>query len=91
MNENYKGSIELISGLKQKNNLDFPLMEANAVAVYEQDESEVRLDEKLRQLKEDASISEDTKTEIKESIFTDTRYTTLSGKVDENSTSINSP
>lgn len=91
MNENYKGSIELISGLVQKNKGDFPLMEANAVAVYEQDGSEVRLDEKLRQLKEDASISEDTKTEIKESVFTDTRYTTLSGKVDGNSTAINAP
>lgn len=55
MNENYKGSIELISGLKQKNNLDFPLMEASAVAFYEEVQEgdstvvkEIRLPEKLK-------------------------------------------
>ena len=56
MNENYKGTIELISGLKQKNNLDFPLMEASAVAFYEEVQAEdgsttvkeIRLPEKLK-------------------------------------------
>lgn len=56
MSENYKGTIELISGLKQKNNLDFPLMEASAVAFYEEVQAEdgsttvkeIRLPEKLK-------------------------------------------
>ena len=91
MHENYKGSIELISGLKQKNNLNFPLMEANAVAVYEQDGTEVRLDEKLRQLKEDSTISEDTMTSIVESVTTGEKFVALSNKVDANSTAINTP
>ena len=38
----YNGSIELISGLIQKNNADFPLIEASAVAFYE-DGKEIRL------------------------------------------------
>ena len=54
MSENYKGTIELISGLKQKNNLDFPLMEASAVAFYETDSegvtTEIRLPDKLKTL-----------------------------------------
>ena len=43
----YNGSIELISGLIQKNKADFPLIEANAVAFYE-DGKEIRLPEKLQ-------------------------------------------
>ncbi len=56
MSENYKGSIELISGLVQKNKGDFPLMEASAVAFYEETQledgstviTEIRLPEKLK-------------------------------------------
>ena len=43
----YNGSIELISGLIQKNNADFPLIEASAVAFYE-DGKEIRLPEKIQ-------------------------------------------
>lgn len=68
MNENYKGSIELISGLKQKNNLDFPLMEASAVAFYEEvtledgstSVKEIRLPEKLKSV----GISKDEKEQL---------------------------
>lgn len=44
---NYKGSIPLISGIKQANDGDFPLVEAHAVLV---DESGTRLDTKLEEL-----------------------------------------
>lgn len=43
----YKGSIELISGLKQANNQDFPLMDASAIQV---DDEGTRLDEALKML-----------------------------------------
>lgn len=46
---NYKGSVTLISGIKQANDGTFPLLEANAVQV---DEAGTRLDEKLTELKE---------------------------------------
>lgn len=46
--DNYTGSVELISGVKQKNNSDFPLMEAHSVQV---DEEGKRLDEALAELK----------------------------------------
>jgi hypothetical protein len=59
MSENYKGSIELISGLIQKNKGDFPLMEASAVAFYE-DGQEIRLPEKLKSV----GISQDEKDKI---------------------------
>lgn len=92
MNENYKGSIELISGLKQKNDVDFPLMESHAVAVYEDDGTEVRLDEKLRRLKEESSVSEATKKEIVDAavgaVFVDENYTNLQKSVETNSTAI---
>lgn len=39
----YKGSVELISGITQKNNGDFPLVDASAVRVTD----EKRLDEVL--------------------------------------------
>lgn len=45
MGSEYNGSIELISGLKQANGQDFPLMEAHAVQV---DENGTRLDEALK-------------------------------------------
>lgn len=64
----YNGSIELISGLIQKNNADFPLMEASAVAFYEtvQDADgvistkEIRLPDKLKEV----GISEKDKAQI---------------------------
>lgn len=59
--ENYTGSVELISGIKQKNNGDFPLMEAHAVQV---DESGKRLDEALEDL-ESIDIDDDGNGNIK--------------------------
>ena len=47
---NYKGSVTLISGIKQANNGTFPLLEANAVQV---DENGTRLDEKMEELERD--------------------------------------
>ena len=44
---NYSGSVELISGIRQKNDGDFPLMEAHSVQV---DETGKRLDELLDNL-----------------------------------------
>lgn len=46
--ENYTGSVEVISGMKQKNNGDFPLAEAHSIQV---DEDDKRLDEALTELK----------------------------------------
>ncbi len=54
----YKGSIDLISGLRPKNNGDFPLMEAHDILV---DDSNTRLDEKLSLI---ASNIEDTNNSI---------------------------
>ena len=48
----FKGGIELISGLRPKNNGQFPLMQAQDVAFYE-DGKEVRLTEKLELLKDE--------------------------------------
>lgn len=45
--ENYNGSIDLISGLRPKNDGDFPLMQAHDIVV---DENGTRLDEKLESL-----------------------------------------
>lgn len=47
--ENYTGSVELVSGIKQKNNGDFPLMEAHSVQV---DEDGKRLDKSLEEFNE---------------------------------------
>ena len=44
---NYKGSIELLSGLRPKNNKDFPLMQAHDIQV---DENGTRLDEVLENI-----------------------------------------
>ena len=44
---NYPGSVELISGIKQKNNGDFPLLEANAIQINNDGK---RLDEALIEL-----------------------------------------
>lgn len=46
----YKGSIELISGLKQANDQDFPLMNASAIQV---DDEGTRLDEALKNVDKD--------------------------------------
>jgi hypothetical protein len=49
--ENYDGSVELISGLKQKNDGDFPLVEANAVQTRADG---TRLDAELEELRNNA-------------------------------------
>ena len=64
--ENYTGSVELISGIKQKNNGDFPLMEAHSVQV---DESGKRLDELLEE-KADKSYVVEIFEQLKELIQT---------------------
>ena len=92
----YNGSIELISGLVQKNKADFPLMEAHAVAVYESDAegaiTEIRLDEKLKKLKDESTVSKEIRDEIigdaVEAVFKDTKYQTLSKNVEDNSSTI---
>ena len=85
----FKGGIELISGIKPKNNQDFPLVRAQDVAFYENGE-EIRLDEKIENLKSEFTISETTKQEIAgaatELVFDDARFETINtkiGKVDE--------
>ena len=49
----YKGSVELISGLTQKNGDTFPLVNATAVQV---DNTGKRLDEKLKELETSGDI-----------------------------------
>lgn len=49
----YKGSVELISGLTQKNGGTFPLVDATAVQV---DDTGKRLDEKLKELETSGNI-----------------------------------
>lgn len=49
----YKGSVELISGLTQKNGGTFPLVNATAVQV---DNAGKRLDEKLKELETSGDI-----------------------------------
>jgi len=49
----YKGSVELISGLTQKNGGTFPLVNATAVQV---DDTGKRLDEKLKELETSGNI-----------------------------------
>ena len=92
----YNGSIELISGLVQKNKADFPLMEAHSVAVYEPDGdggfTEIRLDEKLVKLKDESTVSKEIRDSIVdeavEKVYSDTKYTTLSSTVESNASSI---
>lgn len=80
----FKGGIELISGLRPKNNGQFPLMQAQDVAFYE-DGKEVRLTEKLELLKDEFTISDTVKQEIGEDaaeiVFKDARYTKLENKI----------
>ena len=72
----YNGSIELISGLIQKNNADFPLMEASAVAFYEEVQlddgstaiQEIRLPDKLKSV----GISETEKQTLIQTAVTET-------------------
>ena len=52
--QNYKGSVTLISGIKQANGQDFPLAEANAIQI---DENGKRLDEALDELNKGLSSS----------------------------------
>lgn len=53
--ENYSGSVELISGLKPKNNGDFPLLHAHDIQV---DADGTRLDEKLSTMSTDDSTGD---------------------------------
>ena len=48
----YKGSVELISGITQKNGGKFALMDAKAVQV---DDTDKRLDEKLKEMDDQLS------------------------------------
>ena len=92
----YNRSIELISGLVQKNKADFPLMEAHAVAVYETDAegsvTEIRLDEKLQKIKDESTVSQEMQDTIvnnaKEAVFASEKYDKLSKTVESNSTSV---
>ena len=70
----YKGSIELISGLTPKNNGDFALVNAKDVQV---DDAGTRLDAKIIEL-DNKSIDVDT-------VFTDPTFVALTGTVNENS------
>ena len=54
--KNYNGTVELIAGITQKGNGNFPLVEANAVQI---DETGTRLDDKLANL--DDKIEEETR------------------------------
>ena len=80
----FKGGIELISGLKPKNDGEFPLVRAKDVAFYE-DDKEIRLTEKLELLKDEFTISDLVKQEISadaaEAVFDDARYKNLAGKI----------
>jgi hypothetical protein len=74
--ENFKGNIELISGITPKNENDFSLVDAHYVQV---DETDKRLDEKLQELAGAATTDK---------IFADTRFTELKSQVDTNATNI---
>ena len=96
----YNGSIELISGLVQKNNADFPLMEANAVAFYEEVQQEdgsiaiqeIRLPDKLKSV----GISDKDKQNLINSAIAGAEtaleddLTALSNRIGANAGSINS-
>lgn len=75
--DNYNGSIELISGITQKNNQDFPLMDAHSVQV---DEAGKRLDEKLNELA-DMGITEADKAQIVEEVLQSDVIQTLNEQV----------
>ena len=45
--KNYKGTVKLVSGITQNNNQNYPLMEANAIQV---DENDKRLDVELNEI-----------------------------------------
>ena len=47
--KNYKGTVKLVSGITQNNNQTYPLMEANAIQV---DENDKRLDVELNDINE---------------------------------------
>ena len=85
-NKNFKGSVELISGITPKGGADFPLVDAEDIIIYEgKDDTEgMRLPDKLKEI----GISEQEKTEIQESIFKDSRFTNLNSSISENATNI---
>ena len=91
----YNGSIELISGLIQKNKADFPLMEANAVAFYEEVEQdgaivtrEIRLPDKLKEVGISDKDRQDIIKDAAEETFKDERFTNVEKDVSDNKTEI---
>lgn len=87
-NENFKSSIELVSGLRPKNNEDFPLIEAHSVAFYNEDGTEIRLDEKIEQV----GVSEEDRAEIIQSAVSATTgsdsYIALGNNITKNAEDI---
>lgn len=77
----FKGGIELISGLKPKNGKTFPLVDAPDIQV---DDDGKRLDTKLQEIDEqlEAGVSADTVANI---VFTHQTFTELQDEVRENS------
>jgi hypothetical protein len=80
---NFKGNIELISGLTPKNDNDFALLEAHAIQV---DEKGTRLDETLVSVDNKLTSLEGAATSDK--IFGDERFTKLQSAVNTNTTNI---
>lgn len=62
----YQGSVELISGIRQKNNGDFPLVDAAAVRVTDEERLDAVLAKKLGTEELESAIS-DVLTQAKES------------------------
>ena len=67
--ENYNGSIEVIAGFKQKNEQDYPLMEAHSVQI---DETGKRLDQRLIELAEMGLTDKDKADLVQEVLESDT-------------------
>ena len=89
-NKNFKGSIELISGITPMGG-DFPLVDAEDIIIYdgEEDTTGVRLPDKLKTI----GISADDKTQlIKDAVdatLANETFTGVKTKVDENTANIN--
>lgn len=69
--ENYNGSIEFISGLRQKGNASFPLMEANSIQTREDG---TRLDDELSEIKSKLNTISENNTMILVDIATGVTY-----------------
>lgn len=75
--ESYNGSIEVIAGFKQKNEQDFPLMDAHSIQTNEAGQ---RLDERLAELAE-MGITEEDKAEIVEEVLANDTIKNLNTEV----------